>query len=165
MDQLWSPWRSKYIASAAEQDADGCFLCRCAESTEMSLENLVVARFEHVFVVMNRYPYNAGHLLVAPKEHTGELSTLSTEVAHQMMEVTQLALRITETVMNPHGCNIGANLGRAAGAGVPDHLHMHTVPRWSGDTNFMPTIAETKMMSNSLEELWAKFRDAFDAQE
>jgi ATP adenylyltransferase len=165
MDQLWSPWRSNYITSADEQNAEGCFLCRCADSNELSLENLVVARFEHVFVVMNRYPYNAGHLLIAPKEHTGELSTLSKEVAHQLMEITQLSLRVTESVMKPHGCNVGANLGRLAGAGVPDHLHIHTVPRWSGDTNFMPTIAETKMMSNSLEELWAKFCDAFNGQE
>lgn len=162
MNRLWSPWRSEYLASTEERDAGECFLCRCAAATELSADNLLVARYENTLVVMNRYPYNAGHLLIAPCVHEGELTLLSRTHAHELMDVLQLSLRITQEVLAPHGCNIGANLGRAAGAGVPNHLHLHTVPRWSGDTNFMPTVADVKVVSESMAELWKKFRDAFE---
>jgi len=162
MNRLWSPWRSEYIASTEERDAGECFLCKCASSTEFNTDNLVVAMYEHTFVVLNRYPYNAGHLLVAPREHQGDLIALRQEQAHELIDVLKLSLRITQDVLSPHGCNVGANLGRVAGAGVPNHLHLHTVPRWSGDTNFMPTIADTKVVSESMNELWQKFRDAFN---
>lgn len=161
MQNLWSPWRSEYISSSDAREHASCFLCMCAAATEATVENLVVAQFKHTIVVMNRYPYNAGHLLIAPREHIGELDALQSDVAHEFMDVLQTAVRITREVLQPHGCNVGANLGRVAGAGVPDHLHMHVLPRWSGDTNFMPTIAETKVISESIAETWRRFNEAF----
>lgn len=161
MEQLWSPWRSTYIRSADERNAEGCFLCNCAAATEPNVDDLVVARYQHSVVVMNRFPYNAGHLLVAPIAHEGDLRALPPEVAHELMDVMQLSIDALDEVLQPHGCNVGANLGRHAGAGVPDHLHIHVVPRWSGDTNFMPVLADVKMISDSLEELWHQLRDAF----
>ncbi len=162
MNKLWSPWRSAYIASSEERDNGECFLCRCATATVPTVDSLLVARFEYTMVVMNRYPYNAGHLLVAPYEHQGELTALSRSQSNELMDVLKLSLRLTQEVLAPHGCNIGANLGRAAGAGVPNHLHLHTVPRWSGDTNFMPTVGDVKVVSESMADLWQKFRDAFE---
>lgn len=161
MEQLWSPWRSSYIRSADELNAEGCFLCNCAAVPEPNVDDLVVARFTHSVVVMNRFPYNAGHLLVAPIAHEGDLRALPAEVAHELMDVMQISIDVLEEVLHPHGCNVGANLGRHAGAGVPDHLHLHVVPRWSGDTNFMPVLADVKMISDSLEELWHQLSDAF----
>lgn len=163
MEQLWSPWRSAYLQSAEALNAEGCFLCRCAEATERTADNLVVARTERTIVVMNRYPYNAGHLLVAPVEHHGDLSTLDDASAADLMRTTQHCLVAVQRVMRPHACNVGANLGIDAGAGVPDHLHMHIVPRWRGDTNFMPVLADVKMVGARLEELWADLCSAMDA--
>ena len=160
MDNLWSPWLSQYVASADETNAEGCFLCRCAQETP-SNSNLVVASFDHTFVVLNRYPYNAGHVLVAPHEHVGDLVALDANVSHELMDVTQLSLKVVAEVLSPHAANIGANLGRHAGAGVPDHLHMHIVPRWNGDTNFMSTISETKVVSDALDDLWTRFSAGF----
>ncbi|MDZ4746321.1 MAG: HIT domain-containing protein [bacterium] len=161
MNSLWSPWRSQYVGSSDEREKGECFLCRCAAQPEPTFDNLVVARFTSTMVVMNRYPYNAGHLLIAPYEHQGELTALSTLQSHELMDVLSLAVRVTQEVLKPQGCNVGANLGSVAGAGVPNHLHLHTVPRWLGDTNFMPTVADTKVMSQSMEDLWIKFREAF----
>lgn len=163
MNNLWSPWRSEYIASSVERDNGACFLCTCASAPVPTVDNLLVARFENTMVVMNRYPYNAGHLLVAPYAHEGDLTALNRAQAHELMDVLQLALRVTQDVLAPHGCNVGANLGRTAGAGVPNHLHLHTVPRWAGDTNFMPVVADMKVISTSMEQLWASFLDAFNA--
>lgn len=160
MEQLWSPWRSTYIRSADERNAEGCFLCNCA-AAEPNVDDLVVAKFAHTVVVMNRFPYNAGHLLVAPIVHEGDIRALPAEVAHELMDVVRIAIDVLEEVLHPHGCNVGANLGRHAGAGVPDHLHIHVVPRWSGDTNFMPVLADVKMISDSLEELWQQIREGF----
>lgn len=162
MEQLWSPWRSAYINGAVSAAGNGheCFLCRCA-TEQVGLDWLVVARFEHCYVVMNRYPYNAGHLLVAPYGHHGDLGTLDPAVAQEVMVVLQAAIRITGQVLGAHGCNVGANLGRAAGAGVPDHLHLHVVPRWAGDTNFMPVIADIKVISDQMAELHHRFAAAF----
>ncbi len=161
MQQLWSPWRSTYIQSSDERNAEGCFLCACAAASEDTPDNLVVARFPSTIVVMNRFPYNAGHLLVAPKEHHGDLATLGTDQAHELIRVVQTSLRVIDHVMHPHGCNVGANLGRGAGAGVPDHLHIHAVPRWNGDTNFMPVLADVKVVSDDLVDQWQRFHDAF----
>lgn len=161
MEQLWSPWRSSYIASSAERSAGGCFLCAAATEEVDDLSVLVVARFPSTIVVLNRYPYNAGHLLIAPAAHIAGLDALPREHAHELMDVTQTALRLLETELHPHGINVGANLGAAAGAGVPGHLHVHLVPRWNGDTNFMPVIGEVKVVSEQLEEMWTRFSAAF----
>lgn len=161
MDRLWSPWRSEYIGTADESNEQGCFLCACAALPEITFQTLVVARFEHCFVVMNRFPYNAGHLLIAPAIHHADLATLDPTIAASLMSVLQLSARVTQRVLAPHGLNVGANLGRAAGAGVPDHLHFHTVPRWNGDTNFMPALADVKVVSEELSSTWSRFAEAF----
>ena len=161
MHNLWSPWRSIYIETPREDRDDGCFLCDAASSRENTVDNLVVARFPQTFVVLNRYPYNAGHLMVVPNVHEGDLAALDEAVATEIMQSVRKALTVMNNVLHPHGVNVGANLGEHAGAGVPGHLHIHLVPRWSGDTNFMPTIAETKVASAALEELWTTFSKAF----
>jgi ATP adenylyltransferase len=162
MENLWSPWRSTYITTNKEQD-DGCFLCELAQSDTCTAQNLVVARFPRSFVVLNRFPYNAGHVMVVPTVHEGDMVKLDADVASEIMSTVQRTLGVMHTVLTPDGVNLGANLGEHAGAGVPGHVHMHLVPRWKGDTNFMPTIAETKVASAALEELWERFVDAFGA--
>lgn len=161
MEQLWSPWRSEYIGSAHSQNEGTCFLCDCAAEVGPSFASLVVGSFEHCIVLLNRYPYNAGHLLIAPRVHTGDLATLDPVIATSIMDVLQRSIAITQKVLQPHGMDVGANLGRYAGAGVPDHLHFHIVPRWSGDTNFMPVLAETKVVSSELRTTWEAFSNAF----
>jgi ATP adenylyltransferase len=163
MDTLWSPWRSEYIGShSGSEHRQQCFLCACAES-DPSPDNLVLCRTEHVVVVMNRFPYNAGHVLVAPRLHTGELGTLDAGIACELMHMMQLWVRLTDDVLKPHGHNLGANLGSAAGAGVPDHLHLHIVPRWAGDTNFMPVVGDVKVASQAILDIWHRYRTAFAA--
>ena len=164
MERMWSPWRSAYVESSDEANAKGCFLCGCAEVEDMTPSNLVVARFDHCFVVLNRYPYNAGHLLVVPNAHVADIRDLEDEVSLEMVRACQAAMTVLDQAISPHAYNFGANLGRSAGAGVPDHVHWHIVPRWDGDTNFMPTIAETKVMSHALEDLWGQFREGFEAR-
>ncbi len=161
MERMWSPWRSHYVGAADASNDSGCFLCECGSAPEGTPENLVVAQFEHCVVVLNRYPYNAGHLLIAPRDHVAEFEALENSVAVQMTLVTQQAIRVLNQIIHPHGFNFGANLGRSAGAGVPDHVHWHLVPRWNGDTNFMPTIGDTKVMSHALEDLWEQFSRGF----
>lgn len=160
MEHLWSPWRSSYIASHSEHRNSGCFLCEAA-SQEPSRENLVVYVTETVVVLLNAFPYNAGHLLIAPREHIGDIDRVAPDVAQDIMVMVQRSSRILKHVLAPHGINIGANIGASAGAGVPDHLHVHLVPRWSGDTNFMPVLADVKVVSASMDDLFAKFTAAF----
>lgn len=168
MDRLWSPWRSEYIEKhASEQgsdrsaDAEHCFLCSAANSPTLSFDNLVVAKTTYTLVVLNKYPYNAGHLLVAPFNHVEDLHLLSEEEYTDMMNVLRYSCGIVKSVLKPHGFNIGSNIGVDAGAGVPGHLHLHVVPRWRGDTNFMPALAEMKVISESLNTTWQQFRQAF----
>lgn len=167
-DRLWAPWRLGYIQgtdppAAAEQEiawlpgADpNCFLCRGAADRD-DRANLVVGRGEHTLVVLNRYPYNNGHLLVAPLAHLPGLGDLSGEVQREIMETLARYTDSLKRLMNAEGFNIGLNLGRVAGAGVPGHLHWHIVPRWSGDTNFMPVIADLRVIPQSLGALWELF--------
>lgn len=161
MERMWSPWRSHYVETSDEANAQGCFLCNCARGGSMDQHDLVVARYDHCFVVLNRYPYNAGHLLIAPNDHAADLRDLPDAVGHEMLMATRESMAVLDDAIGPHAYNFGANLGRSAGAGVPDHLHWHLVPRWDGDTNFMPTIAETKVMSHALEDLWKQFVEGF----
>lgn len=163
MKQLWSPWRSQYIQSLSSERGDsGCFLCTAAQDPpERDAENLVVYRGSLCFVVMNRYPYNSGHLLVAPYRHVGDLVELTEAESLALMETIQLSLRVLGATHKPHGFNVGANLGRTAGAGLPDHVHVHIVPRWNGDTNFMPILAEVKVISEFLAEEQRKLSEAF----
>jgi ATP adenylyltransferase len=117
--------------------------------------------YASTIVLLNRFPYNAGHLLIAPKHHHGDLATLDADTASELMLATQRSLNVVNRVLAPHGCNVGINLGVDAGAGVPGHLHVHIVPRWRGDTNFMPVLADVRMVSFRLEETWKQFAEAF----
>ena len=156
MDNLWAPWRQTYIETPKDKTSAGdgeCFICRGAASRD-DRANLVVHRTERSVVVLNRFPYNNGHLLVCPTAHKGQLEELSDE---ELLDLQLLLRRMSGIVrrrMNTDGFNIGLNLGRVAGAGVPGHLHWHIVPRWFGDTNFMPVVGDTKVISQSLESLY-----------
>ncbi|MCX6640390.1 MAG: HIT domain-containing protein [bacterium] len=159
-DRLWAPWRMKYIESAAKGEESGCFLCD-NQKMEDSADNLIIHRGTLCFVIMNLYPYNNGHLMVATYRHVGELLEITPEEMAEIAELTKLSIVALRETMNPHGLNIGMNLGRVAGAGVEDHLHLHIVPRWNGDTNFMPVVAGIKVISESLEESYRRLRAAF----
>jgi len=154
MERLWAPWRLSYVASARPPGPDDpCFLCQGLSETD-DRRNLIVRRFPLSVVVLNRFPYNNGHLLVAPRAHKGRLEELDPE---EILE-TQLTLRrmvqTLDELMHPDGYNIGVNLGRAAGAGLPGHLHWHVVPRWNGDSNFMPVLADVKVIVQALDALF-----------
>lgn len=154
MDQLWAPWRLAYVATAKAPTAeDPCFLCRgLAEQDDR--RNLIVLRTPRSVVVLNRFPYNNGHLLVAPCAHKGRLDDLNADELLETMETLRRLVRTLDELMHPDGYNVGLNLGHAAGAGLPGHLHWHLVPRWHGDTNFMPALGNTKVISQSLEALY-----------
>ena len=157
MDRLWAPWRLAYVAAPKEQPSavvdDGCFLCRGVASND-DRGNLVAFRSEHSVVVLNRFPYNNGHLLVAPKAHKARLDELTHDELLDLQLVLRKMLGVLERRMSPDGFNVGLNLGRAAGAGLPGHLHWHIVPRWNGDTNFMPVLTDTRVIVQSLEALY-----------
>lgn len=168
-EQLWAPWRLAYIqadqsegesqptagpAPVLLEGADAsCFICR-AVADDADRQNLVVGRGRQTVVVLNRYPYNNGHLMVAPQRHLGRLENLSDEIHLEAMQVVTRLVGLIERLMSAEGFNIGLNLGKAAGAGLPGHLHWHVVPRWSGDTNFMPVFAGVKVIPQSLDALW-----------
>jgi len=153
MKNLWSPWRSNYIESIKEkQSADGCIFCAAVEKDIADMNNLVVHKSKNTFVMMNLYPYNNGHLMIVPKRHVGSLEQITTEESHELMDEILLVEKVLQKIYSPQGFNIGANLGRAGGAGIEDHIHFHIVPRWNGDTNFMPAIGEVKVISQDLAE-------------
>ena len=153
MKNLWSPWRSNYIESFKEEQSGGeCIFCAAVEKDILDMNNLVVHKSDKIFVIMNLYPYNNGHLMVVPKRHLGLLEEITTQESHELMDEILLAEKVLQKIYSPHGFNIGANLGRAGGAGIEDHIHFHIVPRWNGDTNFMPAIGEVKVISQDLAE-------------
>ena len=163
MDHLWAPWRLAYIAAPKEKPpttGEECFICRGVAASELDdRANLVVHRTERSVVVLNRFPYNNGHLLVCPRSHKGRLDELSPEELLDLQLVLRQMVGILEKKITPDGFNVGLNLGRVAGAGVPGHLHWHIVPRWTGDTNFMPVLGDTKVISQSLEALYDLVRE------
>ena len=150
MRQLWAPWRLAYVQSADE--LEGCVFCVAAHGDDA----LVVHRGERAFVVLNKYPYASGHLMVAPLRHEADFGELSPEEAVEIHRLASAALGALAESMRPQGFNLGWNLGRIAGAGVLDHVHLHVVPRWAGDTNFMPVLADVKVLPEALEETRAK---------
>jgi len=158
---LWSPWRSKYIASGVDSQAEGCVFCRIAASPDQDETNFVLHRGEHAFVVLNLYPYITGHLMIVPYLHTSELDALAKEISDEMMDLAKRAQTALRAVYSPSGFNMGMNLGSAAGAGIADHLHIHMLPRWSGDTNFMTTVGESRVIPEALEATYARLRDRF----
>ena len=169
LENLWAGWRHDYIQEATERErADGvasdplsCVFCRLAESGPPSLDNLVVWRGEWSFVVLNAYPYGSGHVLVLPLRHVGALGDLTDLESAEIWAATLDSVTAIEKAYEPDGLNMGANLGRAAGAGIPDHVHLHVLPRWSGDTNFMTSIASTRVMPETLQATWTKLREAW----
>lgn len=159
MERLFTPWRLAYVTS--QDDAQGCALCR-ARDGEGGAERLIVHRGEHCFVVMNLYPYTGGHVMVTPSRHIGSLGAATPEELAEMMALARKLEQVLQDVYKPDGINVGMNLGRAAGAGIADHIHLHVVPRWSGDTNFMTAISDTRVIpedpGQSAERLRAHFR-------
>jgi ATP adenylyltransferase len=154
MEQLWAPWRLAYIAAAKPPTpTDPCFICQ-GLAEEDDRRNLIALRTPGSIVVLNRFPYNNGHLLVAPRAHKGQLAQLSAGEITEVMLTLRRMVAVLDDLLRPDGYNIGLNLGRVAGAGLPGHLHWHIVPRWAGDSNFMPIVADTKVISQSLEALY-----------
>ena len=163
LQQLWAGWRIHYVesATAAERDGDdgdACVFCRLAASGPPSADNGVVVRDELTFTVLNLYPYASGHLLVVPVRHVGMMDELTDAESSALWEATRIAVAGVTATFQPDGVNMGANLGRAAGAGIPRHLHIHVVPRWSGDTNFMTSVAGVRVLPQSLEDSWRALR-------
>ncbi len=152
MDQLWAPWRLTYAKTDGPKPA-GCFVCNAVHGTA-DRENLVVFRSDLSVVILNRFPYNNGHLLVCPKAHKGELDELTDDELLDAQLVLRKMLAALKVAVNPDGFNVGLNLGKAAGAGLPGHLHWHAVPRWVGDTNFMPIMSDARVIVQSLDALW-----------
>jgi len=155
---LWAPWRIEYIRSPKH---DGCIFCDFPKE-DRDRERLILYRGEHSFIIMNNYPYNPGHVMIAPYRHVGKWEDLTDDELLEIMELSQLMIKALKKAMNPHGFNMGVNLGRVAGAGIDDHVHLHIVPRWNGDTNFMPVIADTKVIPESLEEAYDELKKAID---
>lgn len=155
MQQIWAPWRAQYIeqGQTPEGQATACFLCRGLEQQD-DRANLLVWRRPHSAVYLNRYPYNNGHLLVAPRSHRGQLSDLQGAELLEPVETIRLLTGVLDRMFRPDGYNVGLNQGRSAGAGLPGHLHWHIVPRWDGDTNFMPVLGQTKVIIQGLVELY-----------
>jgi len=160
MKKLWAPWRFEYIASANDTDEECIFCTKPKESNDE--QNLITYRSQHSFIMLNKYPYNNGHLMIVPYIHESDLIKLNDEILLDLQHTLQKAILALNNTMHPHGLNIGINMGRTAGAGIDRHLHYHLVPRWNGDTNFMPIIAETKVVSESLVDSWRKLKREFD---
>ncbi len=165
MEHLWSPWRSKYIESFSEKaDGKGKSCVFCDKLSERDDEkNLIVCRSTLCAIVMNIYPYNSGHLMIVPFAHKGDFEDLTEEENIDVMRQTRLAIELLRLTSHPDGFNFGANLGRVSGAGIADHVHFHVVPRWSGDVNFMPVLADVKVISESLDQTYRKLTAALNS--
>jgi ATP adenylyltransferase len=158
MDRIWSPWRYAYVSQAAPSDA--CFFCeKSAEARDR--ENYVVFRGKHNLVLLNSFPYTTGHLLIAPYAHQPSLQELPAETLHEMILLAQAAERHLRAIYKPQGLNLGVNIGECAGAGVAGHIHMHVLPRWPADSNFMTTVGETRVLPENLGDTWEKLQAAF----
>jgi ATP adenylyltransferase len=158
---VWAPWRAGYLNSLTEDSAEEvCFLCEYAGCPQNDALNWVIIRREGVLALLNRYPYTGGHVLIAPFRHVGEPEQLAGEEWATLAMITRVAIRILQTALHPQGFNVGMNLGRCAGAGLPGHLHWHVVPRWNGDNNFLPVVGNARVASESLEQIAVRLRRA-----
>lgn len=158
--RIWAPWRLNYVKDASKDMEDECIFCaKPAEGDDAA--NLIVHRGEHAFVILNLFPYTNGHLMVAPFEHTARLQDLGATTMAEITGLSQQAIRILEEAYLPHGFNLGLNQGRVAGAGVEHHIHLHVVPRWGGDTNFMPVTADTRVMPQTLDQTYEALKGKF----
>ena len=160
MERLWAPWRLEYVQNADSQD--GCVFCRAAAAADE--DELVVHRGEAAFVLLNKFPYSSGHLMVAPYRHGAQFDTLDDAEALETHRLAAAAVEALRTVYAPEGFNAGWNLGRIAGAGIVDHGHLHVVPRWGGDTNFMPVLADVRVIPEHLVATWRRLREAWPVQ-
>jgi len=159
MKRLFSPWRSKYIAAfKSEKPKKGESLFISILRDKKDSKNLVLTRRKYCFVMMNLYPYNSGHLMIIPNRQVADMSGLNAEEYAEIMTVSSEMIEILKKVMKPHGFNFGANIGRVAGAGIEDHIHFHIVPRWNGDTNFMPVLTDTKIVSEEMKHTYKKIK-------
>jgi len=161
MKQLWASWRMKYIQNGAKES--GCVFCNALAKTD-GAENLIVMRAEHSFAILNKFPYTSGHLMIVPIAHQASLEELTPAARAEMMELVAQFIGIMRRIYTPEGFNIGVNIGKAAGAGVPGHVHIHIVPRWVGDTNFTTTISELRILPETLEETYRRTREAWDSE-
>lgn len=159
MRYLWSPWRMTYIQS--DKNENGCAFCQELVRSD-GPGNLIVARGKHTFLILNRYPYTSGHVMVVPYAHVSTLSELDHMTRTEMMEIINRAINLLQELYHPQGFNIGINIGIAAGAGITEHIHMHAVPRWTGDTNFMSALGNTRVLPESLEESYQRIKEAWD---
>lgn len=158
MDHLWSPWRYQYLTDARK--LEGCIFCEMA-AAKCDRENLIVHRGEFNFVVLNRFPYTSGHLLVVPFAHAPQLNVIEEAAATELMKLVRVAESRLRDIYKPDGLNIGMNMGISAGAGIAGHIHMHVLPRWVGDSNFMTTIGETRILPEELDATWKRVSAAF----
>ena len=160
MERIWAPWRLEYVKDASKDLAEECIFCAKPDAGDDEA-TLIVHRGERCFVILNKFPYTNGHLMVAPFEHVATVQDLDAETVAEMMALAQTAIVALEARYSPHGYNVGFNQGRVAGAGVEHHIHMHVVPRWGGDTNFMPVLGDTRVMNQTLEDSFETVRKAF----
>jgi len=164
--RLFAPWRREYILSgsdekkAQQKNSTGCIFCDFPKDSSDE-EHLIVHRSKYCFVILNAFPYNPGHLMVVPYRHLHDFAELTADELSDLMGTAQTAIKVMTKVMAPQGFNLGMNIGRTAGAGIDQHLHMHIVPRWNGDTNFMPVIGGVRVVSESNESAWKRLRDAW----
>ncbi len=155
MDRMWAPWRIGYILS--DKKEGGCVFCNAYKAKD-DKKFLVLYRLENSFIIMNKYPYNAGHIMIVPNRHINTPLSLNTQEQLDMFNAVNIGLEALKKALKPDGFNLGMNLGRVAGAGIDDHIHIHIVPRWNGDTNFMSTVADVKVISESIEETYEKIK-------
>jgi len=158
MKRLWAPWRSKYI-SCSKNDKKGCIFCQKSREKK-DRENYILFRGKSCLVMLNAFPYNNGHLMVIPYRHIGFLENLKQKESQELIEVTSQMLTLLKKVLHPEGFNLGMNIGEVAGAGIAGHLHLHIVPRWEGDSNFMPVISNIKVISESLDETYRRLKES-----
>jgi len=159
MNTLYAPWRAPYTKSIPNS-SDQCVFCQQPKDNNDN-QYLILSRHQFHYIIMNKYPYNAGHLLIVPFEHVDTLNALSQKACHELIELTQSSITILDKVLKNHGTNVGINFGKAAGAGIPEHMHTHIVPRWTGDTNFMPIIADTKQISVDMLSMFTELKPYF----
>jgi ATP adenylyltransferase len=161
MDYLWTPWRYAYITGAKQDPFDGpCLFCSRLKETD-DKKSLVVYRGKHSFMILNAYPYTNGHVMIVPNAHVDELQKLSADAAAEIMHLAQRMERVLRELYKPDGLNVGMNIGHAAGAGIAGHIHMHVLPRWVADANFMSVVGETRMLPETLDVTWERIKGSF----
>lgn len=161
MKHLWASWRMKYIQNETKES--GCVFCNALAKVD-SAGNLIVMRAQHAFVILNKYPYTSGHLMIVPMAHEASLEELNKATRAEMMELVSQFITLLRGLYTPEGFNVGINIGKAAGAGVPGHVHIHVLPRWGGDTNFMTSIGETRVLPETLEESYRRILESWDSK-